>query len=204
LNIELELIHKLNKGKRMQIKGIILTILLTVLATGGHLYAPSVEAGWKTKAAAAACAAGKTCRDGAKRAAEKAFEKCKAANCIEKGKTLARSALSKASSFLAKRKALKASIPAKQLQSKFKHAGDFGVKGNYSKATAGRFAKAIKDHIKLKSTETIKGKYRGQDSIIFIDRSSRIGVITKSDGQFISGWKFTAEKVSHLFTKGQI
>lgn len=187
----------------MQIKGIILTILLTVLATGSHLYAPSVEAGWKTKTAAAACAVSKTCRDGAKRAAEKALEKCKAANCTE-GKTLAKSALSKASSFLAKRKALKASIPAKQLQSKFKHARDFGVEGNYSKINAGRFAKAIKDHIKSKSTEAVKGKYRGQNSVIFIDKSSRIGVITKSDGQFISGWRFTAEKVSHLFTKGQI
>lgn len=188
----------------MQIKGIILTILLTVLATGSHLYAPSVEAAWKTKAAAAACAVSKTCRDGAKSAAEKALEKCKAANCTEKGKTLAKSALSKASSFLAKRKALKASIPAKQLQSKFKHARDFGVEGNYSKANAGRFAEAIKAHVKRKSTEVISGSYRGNPARIFSDRNTGLTVITKPSGEFVSGWRLTTVKLGHLLSTGKI
>lgn len=35
---------------------------------------------------------------------------------------------------------------SRQLQAKFKHAGDFGVVGNYSKANAGKFSSAINQH----------------------------------------------------------
>ena len=54
---------------------------------------------------------------------------------------------------------------SRKLQAKFKHAGDFGVVGNYSKANAGKFSSAINQHINSAGVQTIKGTYRGQSVI---------------------------------------
>ena len=49
---------------------------------------------------------------------------------------------------------------ARQLQAKFKHAGDFGVLGNYSKANASKFSSAINQHINSAGVQIINGTYR--------------------------------------------
>lgn len=179
-------------------------LLVLILGLGVSAYTPESYAGWKTKAAATACALKKGCREVVAGAKEKAVQKCKEAHCIDKATTLAKNGATKVFGYLAKKKALQTAISTKQLQSKFKHAGDFGVQGNYSPANALRFKDAIVKHIGSKSTEAVKGTYRGGDAVIFINKDSGLGVITKPSGEFISGWKFTADKLSHLFSKGAI
>ncbi len=185
-------------------KRLLSVVLLLFLGFSVCSHSPASYAGWKANAAAAACAIKKGCRQAVSTATEKVVKKCKAANCIEKSTSLAKKTANKAYSYFAKKKALKTEIPAKQLQAKFKHAGDFGVQGNYSQASALKFKDAITNHISSKSTEAVKATYRGSDAVIFIDKSTQLGVITNPGGEFISGWKFTADKVGHLFSKGSI
>lgn len=80
---------------------------------------------------------------------------------------------------------------AKQLQRKFKHAADFGIKGNYSIAKANEFKNALAK-IVTNAKEIYKTNYHG-DAIIYI--KDGLGVITKTDGTFISGWKLSAEQL---------
>lgn len=49
----------------------------------------TVEAGWKSKTAAATCAINKACRDATENAAEKVADKCKSADCAGKVKSVA-------------------------------------------------------------------------------------------------------------------
>jgi len=46
---------------------------------------------------------------------------------------------------------------AKQLQKKFKHAADFGVTGNFSKANAAKFNSAINQHLNSSGVKAIQG-----------------------------------------------
>ena len=51
----------------------------------------------------------------------------------------------------------------KQLQKKFKHAGDFGVEGNYNKENLNLYKQKLENHLKHPGTELIEGVYRGDD-----------------------------------------
>ncbi len=58
---------------------------------------------------------------------------------------------------------------SRQLQSKFKHAGDFGVDGNYNRANAARFSEALNQHINRPLTTAIEGTYRGSPVTHYLD-----------------------------------
>jgi Colicin D len=89
-----------------------------------------------------------------------------------------------------------------QLQTKFKHAGDFGVLGNYSKANAGKFSSAINQHISSAGIQTINGTYRGQPVIHYLNPNSGLNVISSPTGQFISGWKLNPEQLQNVIKRG--
>ncbi|MGL5439677.1 MAG: colicin D domain-containing protein [Filifactoraceae bacterium] len=89
---------------------------------------------------------------------------------------------------------------AKQLQSKFKHAIDFGVKGNYSVAKANEFKNALAKVVN-NAAEIYKTNYHG-DAIIYI--KDGLGVITKTDGTFVSGWKLSSEQLKFHRTQLKI
>src|SRR4051812_29934027 len=63
---------------------------------------------------------------------------------------------------------------SKQSQAKFKHAEDFGVIGNYSKANAGSFSAAINKHINAVGTQIINGTYKGAEVIHYVNPSTGI------------------------------
>ena len=182
----------------------LLPLLVVAFALGAFSFSPPSDAGWKTKSAVVACSLTKACRQVAKNAATKAATKCATASCINKAKRVALNGVGKAAQYLAKRKALRSAIPSRQLQAKFKHAKDFGIEGNFSSSNAKRYSDAIKRHISSSETEVVKGVYRGNESLIFIDRQTRLGVITKPDGSFVSGWRLTEDKITHLFKGGVI
>jgi hypothetical protein len=93
---------------------------------------------------------------------------------------------------------------AKQLQSKFKHAADFGVAGNYSRANAANFSSAINQHINALGTEVIHGTYRNANNpvVFYLNRTTGLNVIATPSGQFISGARLTAPQVNDILTKG--
>lgn len=92
--------------------------------------------------------------------------------------------------------------PNSQLQKKYKHAKDFGVEGNYNPANAEKFGQAIKDHVNAPGTTPLQGTYRGQPVIHYVDPKTGLNVITKPNGELISGWKLRPEQLENVLTHG--
>jgi len=88
------------------------------------------------------------------------------------------------------------------LQSKFKHAKDFGVTGNYSKANGVAFSKAIHQHINSPGVRTIQGTYHKQPVAHYLDPSSGLNVMADPAGNFISGWKLNPAQLQNVLTHG--
>jgi RHS repeat-associated protein len=93
---------------------------------------------------------------------------------------------------------------SKQLQKKFKHAIDFGVKGNFNKANAGKFNQAIQRHINASGTREIPGVYRGNNVIFQVNPNTGLTVIQNPNGSFLSGWKLNPQQLIHVLRDGKL
>lgn len=94
--------------------------------------------------------------------------------------------------------------PTQQLQSKFKHAADFGVQGNYNGANAVKFRSAINQHINSADVKVIQGTYRGQPVTHYVDPQTGLNVMSNSAGEFLSGWKLSPQQLQHVLTTGKL
>ena len=92
----------------------------------------------------------------------------------------------------------------KQLQKKFKHAGDFGVEGNFNKANAAKFNQAIQKHINAPGTKQIQGSYRGNSVTFQTNPSTNLTVIQNPNGSFLSGWKFSGDQMKAVLGGGNV
>jgi hypothetical protein len=92
-------------------------------------------------------------------------------------------------------------ISPAQLQSKFKHAVDFGIFGNANKSTLSAFANAINDHVTSLGTTLVTGTYRGNPVHIFVDPLTKLAVLTDRSGNFISGWKLTPAQLWNVLNR---
>ena len=93
---------------------------------------------------------------------------------------------------------------AKQLQKKFKHAGDFGVSGNYNPANAQKFNQAIQKHLNSSGTKEISGTYRGNSVTFHTNPNSGLTVIQNPNGGFLSGWKLNPQQLQHVLKDGKL
>lgn len=93
---------------------------------------------------------------------------------------------------------------ARQLQSKFKHAGDFGVRGNYSRANGEALQRAIEAHVRDAGTQVIQGTYRGQQATHFYNPTTGLNVIRDARGAFQAGWRLSRAQVEHLLRNGAL
>ena len=91
---------------------------------------------------------------------------------------------------------------SQQLQAKFKHAAAFGVTGNYSKANAVQFSRAINQHVNSPGVQVIYGTYHRQPVIHFLDPSTRLNVIADRAGHFISGWRLNTDQIMNVLKHG--
>lgn len=91
----------------------------------------------------------------------------------------------------------------RQLQAKFKHAADFGVTGNYSKANGAQFNAAIQEHINAAGTQSIRGTYRGDAVTHFVDPQTGLNVISR-DGTFVSGWRLNPDQLANVLRNGSL
>lgn len=92
---------------------------------------------------------------------------------------------------------------SRQLQAKFKHARDFGVVGNYSKANAAKFSSALNQHINASGTQVIQGVYRNASNPVtfYLNPQTGLNVIASPAGQFISGAALSTAQVQGILTK---
>ena len=96
------------------------------------------------------------------------------------------------------------SFSGKQLQEKFKHAGDFGVDGNYNLANRLRFQQAIEQHVADTTDLVLHGTYRGNQAIFVVDGKTGLTVILDPSGGFISGWKLGQEQLANVLFRGKL
>jgi hypothetical protein len=95
------------------------------------------------------------------------------------------------------------SLFERQAQSKFKHAEDFGILGNYNKVRGQEFVDTLKDFITSESVYKKEILYRGEKRCIYIDKETDRGVLTK-DGQFESGWKLTPKQLREIILRNRL
>ncbi|WP_141733950.1 FG-GAP-like repeat-containing protein [Oligoflexus tunisiensis] len=90
----------------------------------------------------------------------------------------------------------------RQLQAKFKHASDFDVLGNYSKANSSKFSAALNQHINSEGVTIIQGTYRGNPVVHYLNPSTQLNVITDPAGKFISGWRLNPAQAQNVLNHG--
>jgi RHS repeat-associated protein len=91
-----------------------------------------------------------------------------------------------------------------QLQSKFKHAADFGIQGNYNAANGAAFRSAINQHINSPGVQVIQGTYRGTPVTHYVNPQTGLNVMSNSAGEFLSGWKLSPQQLQHVTTTGKL
>jgi hypothetical protein len=89
-----------------------------------------------------------------------------------------------------------------QLQAKFKHAGVFGVTGNYNKVNAVQFSRAINMHINSPSVIVIKGSYHGIPATHYLDPWTGLNVVEDAAGYFWTGWKLGNDQLRNVLMHG--
>ncbi|HEX2092751.1 MAG TPA: colicin D domain-containing protein [Longimicrobiaceae bacterium] len=90
------------------------------------------------------------------------------------------------------------------LQHAFRHAKDFGVTGNWSKAAGQAFQQAIQNHIRNPGTLVVRGTYRGNPVTHFFNPNTGLNVIRDAQGGFLSGWRLSAKQIEYLLRTGAL
>jgi hypothetical protein len=94
-------------------------------------------------------------------------------------------------------------VTDKQLQKKFKHAGDFGVSGNYHDNGA-KCGSAINEHVNSPDVKVIQGTYCDDPATLYVNPNTGLTVITDPKGNFVSGWKLSPQQLNHVLTNGKL
>jgi hypothetical protein len=96
-------------------------------------------------------------------------------------------------------------IDRRQLQSKFKHASDFGIQGSYNRDRAEQFARVLQAHVAAPSTRVIHGTFRGRLLVVlYVDPDTGLVVMTDPDNNFLSGWRLSGRQLIHVLQRGTL
>ena len=85
-----------------------------------------------------------------------------------------------------------------------KHGADFGLSGNWNPGRAADASRAIHQHINSAGVRAIRGTYRGDAVIHYLDPNTGLNVIADPAGNFISGWRLGPEQVTSVLTSGRL
>jgi len=91
-----------------------------------------------------------------------------------------------------------------KLQHEFKHAGDYGISGNWNSLNGELFKQSIFKQISSVSIP-IQGYYRGTIAVLhYYDPETGIDTMIDMNGNFIAGWKLSAEQAANLQINGNV
>ena len=98
------------------------------------------------------------------------------------------------------------SIPKTQftnqkLQHEFKHAGDFGVVGNWNKVKASEYQQAIQNHINS-ATNIYISKYRDTDVYVYYNDNTHVAAYVDFHGSYVGGWKLSSSQIKYHESNG--
>lgn len=73
------------------------------------------------------------------------------------------------------------------------HAADFGILGDFNKVNGERLVTAIQGFVKAPGTISIRGTFRGQDAIHYVDTSTGLHASFAANGpnagMYLGGWR---------------
>ncbi|MFJ1973180.1 RICIN domain-containing protein [Streptomyces sp. NPDC087903] len=87
------------------------------------------------------------------------------------------------------------------------HALDFGIKGSYNKVNAQAFIITIEQFVKNPATRQIKGTFRGQEAIHFVDDTGLHASFATGGpnvGEYLGGWRSTGDQLTYLLRDGKL
>jgi Colicin D len=88
------------------------------------------------------------------------------------------------------------------------HAADFGVTGPYNKANGQAFIGAIEQFTKHPNTIQIRGTFRGQDAIHYVDPDTGLHASFAANGpsvgEYLGGWKSGGNQLTYLLQQGKL
>jgi len=95
-------------------------------------------------------------------------------------------------------------LPDAQLQTKYKHADDFGVTGNYSPENREAFKDAIAEHIVDPDTRTIEGTYHNNPVTHLYNPNTGNNIVLTPDGEFLTGWELSPAQRQNVLATGDL
>ncbi|WP_162250466.1 MULTISPECIES: colicin D domain-containing protein [unclassified Lysobacter] len=92
-----------------------------------------------------------------------------------------------------------------QLQSKFKHAGDFGVSSGWNREAGALFEQALRSHVDAEGTLVIQGTYRWVNDVThFYNPSTGLNIMRDADMNFVSGWRLSPRQQADIMESGNV
>jgi Colicin D len=92
----------------------------------------------------------------------------------------------------------------RQVESKYKHAEDFGITDPRGSAGFDKFNNAMKQFVDDPATVHINGEYRGNPAILNYDPKTGLCVIQAPDGSLVSGFRLSPEQLQHVINDGKL
>lgn len=93
-------------------------------------------------------------------------------------------------------------FPRGQVQSKYKHASDFGLPSSWNSTNGARFEEVLRAHVVSPGTLRIVGTYRGQPVVHYLNADTGLNVMTSRQGDLISAWRTNAEQLRNIWQRG--
>ena len=90
----------------------------------------------------------------------------------------------------------------RNLQHEYRHAGDFGIRGNPNNENLGRYREAIQQHIDAAPNIYIS-TYMGQQVFVYINPATSIGAYVDMNGNYIGGWRFSDRQMQYHANHGR-
>lgn len=87
------------------------------------------------------------------------------------------------------------------------HAEDFGIKGPYNKASGQAFIRAIEQFVKNPGTRQIRGTFRGQPAIHYVDSTGLHASFAANGpnvGEYLGGWRSVGDQLAYLLQDGKL
>lgn len=89
-------------------------------------------------------------------------------------------------------------FPQNQVQRKYqKHAPGFGFPKNYTKINGQKFETVLRNFINNPATEKQVGTYHRQPAIHYLNRETKMNVITYPNGEYWTNFTLTPEQLAH-------
>jgi hypothetical protein len=85
------------------------------------------------------------------------------------------------------------------------HASDFGITGNWNKATAAALEDAVQGHMADPDTLIIPGTYRGMENVThYYNQVTRLWSAVDEAGNFKAGWRLSTDQLEYLENLGNV